>query len=127
MGMSIEKTRSDWQPFDEVEPYRGKADLGETLDEIAALILRYVILDKEQAEAAALWVAHTYLIEHATVSPIVIIDAPERACAKTLFQTVLGRMVFRPLAAQGLAQRLDALTNARAHVMLCHISVFVGK
>lgn len=32
-------------------------------------------------------------------SPIAIINAPERACAKTLFQTVLASMSFRPLSA----------------------------
>lgn len=81
------------------EPHPEPVDLSVLLDEIAAVILRYVIVSREQADTAALWVTHTYLIDYSDVSPIAIINAPERACAKTLFQTILGRMVRRPLYA----------------------------
>lgn len=98
----MSESPSDRQPFEEPEPWHEPVDMGLLLDEIVAVILRYVVLDRPQAEAAALWVAHTYLIQQASVSPIVIINAPERACAKTLFQTVLARMVYRPLQAANL-------------------------
>lgn len=97
--MSADKVNPERLPFDEPEPYAEAVNLAVLLDEIVQLIRRYLIVDQEQAETAALWVVHTYLIQQASVSPIAIINAPERACAKTLFQTVLGRMVYRPLQA----------------------------
>ena len=35
----------------------------------------------------------------AEASPIALINAPEKACAKTQFQTLLGRMCYRALPA----------------------------
>ena len=86
-------------PFTEHEPWEGPVDLAKLLDDIATLIQTYIILEPEQAYAAALWVVHTYLIDVADVSPIAVINAPERACGKTQFQTILGRLAYRPLFA----------------------------
>jgi putative DNA primase/helicase len=86
-------------PFTEREPAPQAVDPANLLDAVAAVIRRFVVLDPEQADAAALWVVHTYLTEASEVSPLAIINAPERACAKTLFQTVLGKLVYRPLPA----------------------------
>ena len=85
--------------FAEVEPYPEPVNPAELFDEMAAVLLRYVVMEKEQADAAALWCAHTYLFEQFEVSPLAIIDAPERECAKTLFQMLLARMCCRPLPA----------------------------
>src|SRR5450759_2777998 len=52
----------------------------------------------------------TYLTDVADTSPILIIDAPEKACAKTLLQTVVGRMSYRPLPASNAS--LSALFRA---------------
>ena len=86
-------------PFPEIEPHTEPVVLASLLDEIAATLLRYVVMDKEQADAAALWVVHTYLLDAFDTSPIAIINAPEKACAKTLCQTVLAQMAYRPLPA----------------------------
>ena len=86
-------------PFVDAEPADDPVDPAQLLDEVTAVILRYVVLDLEQAHAAALWVAHTHLTDVADVSPLALINAPERACAKTLFQTLLGRLCYRPLPA----------------------------
>lgn len=85
-------------PFAEYDPYKAPVDLAQLLEEISSTIVRFVILDKVQADTAALWVVQTYLVELFDTSPLAIINAPERACAKTLFQNVLARMAFRPLS-----------------------------
>jgi putative DNA primase/helicase len=95
--MSADTSTNEGTPFATCEPFPEPVDLGSVLDEITQAILRYLIVDRVQAEAAALWVVHTYLLDQSNCSPIALINAPERACAKTLFQTVLGRMVYRPL------------------------------
>ena len=86
-------------PFREHEPSDDPVDPALILTEISALIRRYIILEPEQADAAALWVAHTHMIEVAGHSPILIVNAPERACGKTLVQDVLGRFAYRALHA----------------------------
>lgn len=97
-------------PFIDHEPWNAPVDLGQLLSDIAAAIKTYIVLESEQADAAALWVAQTYVTHVADVSPIAIINAPERACAKTLFQTVLGRMAYRPLFASNAS--LSAMFRA---------------
>lgn len=86
-------------PFPEVESFPDPIDPALLFSEIAAAIRRFIVLDSEQADAAALWVAHTYLTAVFDTSPIAIINAPEKACAKTLFQTVLARISYRQLSA----------------------------
>jgi putative DNA primase/helicase len=107
-GGSAERT-----PFTDHEPAEDAVDPAWLLTEIATVIRVFIVLEPEQADAAALWVVHTYLTDVAEVSPIVIINAPERACAKTLFQTVLGRMCHRPLPASNAS--LSALFRAAEH------------
>lgn len=101
------------RPFVEHEPAEQPVDPAALLDEITDVILRFVVLDLEQAHAATLWVAHTHLVEVANVSPLAIVNAPERACAKTLLQLVLARLAQRSLPAANAS--LSALFRAVEH------------
>jgi putative DNA primase/helicase len=56
-------------------------------------------MDREQADAKALWCVHTWFIEHLEVSPLLIVTAPERACGKTQALTACSHMVARPMSA----------------------------
>jgi hypothetical protein len=82
--------------------------------------MKYVVVDREQAQAGALWVAGTYHLDHFNVFPLAIINAPERSCAKTLFQNVLGCMVRRPLYASNASPSplFRAVEKWRATVLL---------
>lgn len=86
-------------PFKEVLPADDPVDPAGLLTEISQTIRTYIVLEPYQADAAALWAAHTYLIDVLDTSPLAIIDAPERACAKTLFQNVLALLSYRSLSA----------------------------
>ncbi len=97
-------------PFTEVDSHSDPVVPAEVLDEVSEIICRYIVLDQVQAHAAALWVASTYLTDVAEIAPILIINAPEKECAKTLLQTVLGRMAYRPLPAANAS--LSALFRA---------------
>lgn len=79
------------------KPSKKPVVLSELLDEIAIALKRFVIMSDDQADLTALWVTHTYLVDVFDTSPILIIDAPERACAKTLLQQVISSISFRPL------------------------------
>jgi len=52
-----------------------------------------------QAFTLALWVVHTYLIDVFNISPLLIINAPEKACGKTLLLKILAWLCFRPIPA----------------------------
>jgi len=87
------------EPFKEHRPAGEPVDPASLLTEISGLIRTFIVLTPEQADAAALWVAHTHMTDVANVSPILIVNAPERACGKTLVQEVLGRLAYRALPA----------------------------
>ena len=74
---------SNTAPFPEVKPYPTAIEPAMVLDELAAIILRYVVMDKEQADAAALWIVMTWVIDVLQVAPIAITTAPEKACGKS--------------------------------------------
>lgn len=97
-------------PFPEVAPYSEPVDPAALLEEVRNVILRFIVMEPEQADAAALWIAQTYLTADLEVSALALIDAAERACAKTLLQTLIASMSFRPLAAANAS--LSALFRA---------------
>ena len=86
-------------PFEVYEADDQPVILGELLDEVSRTIRMFVIVEKIQADTAALWILHTYLIDYFDTSPVLIANAPERACAKTLLQTVLAKLAARALMA----------------------------
>lgn len=88
--------------FEQYKPYKDPVDLAVLLDEVVNTILKFVVVDREQAEATALWIAHTYMVDVFNISPLLIINAPEKACAKTLFQTVIADMCFKSLSASNV-------------------------
>jgi len=90
---------SESLPFPVVAAWPEPIVPADLLGSIVATINRFLILSPEEVIASALWVAHTYLVEKSQHSPLLIVNAPERACGKTRLQTVLGRMACRPLFA----------------------------
>ena len=86
-------------PFAIVESYLEQIDPLQLLDELSSMIKKYIVLDQQQADAAALWVALTWFIHHIDLAPLAIINAPEKACGKTQLLTVMGYMSYRPLPA----------------------------
>lgn len=89
--------------FEEVEPWPDPVDGAELVDEIARLILRYVVIPEEGAIAAALWTVHTHALAAADVSPILCISSPAKRCGKTTLQCVLRHLVRRPLPASNIS------------------------
>lgn len=93
-----EDSASDRLPFAEVEPYPDPIDPAQVLDEVVDIILRYVVMDREQADASALWITMTWFIDDVEVAPLLIITAPERACGKSQLLTIVGYLAARPLS-----------------------------
>lgn len=86
-------------PFKEHEAAFDPVDPALLFSEISRAIRTYIVCEPEQADAATLWVVQTHLTDAADVSPILLINAPERACAKTVLQQLLGLLTYHALFA----------------------------
>lgn len=100
-----EETTGSGQPFtiEEPEPWPYPVDGGRLLDDLAAIFSRHVILPDHGAEIAALWTLHTYTYDAGHISPILVIQSPEKGCGKTTFRDTLAAVVRSPLSTDGIS------------------------
>ena len=80
---------TEWQPV-------GAEGGAEILNAVAAFIRRFVVMQLHQAEALALWIAHTYTFEQANATPYMHITSPEKRSGKTRLLEVLELLVHNP-------------------------------
>ncbi len=124
-----EDSASERLPFAEVEPYADPIDPAQVLDEVVATILRFVVMDKVQADAAALWITMTWFIDDVEVAALAIITAPEKACGKSQLLTIFGYLAARPLsAANSTASFLfRAITAWRPTLLVDEADTFIRE
>lgn len=89
-------------PFPEVTPWPEPINPPTLLTDIALTIQRFIICSKEVSHAAALWISMSWFIHVIQVAPLAVITAPEKRCGKTLFLSLLGRLVARPIIASNI-------------------------
>jgi hypothetical protein len=82
--------RADRNP--EVDPGIG----AETLDDVVAFVRRFVVVNPSQADAIALWVAHSHAIEAADCTPYLAITSAEKRSGKTRTFDVVELLVRNP-------------------------------
>src|SRR5215813_13864577 len=87
--------------FPAPEPWPEKVDGAELLDELAAAIRRYIVMPDHSHDVCALWVVHTYLLDHFLISPRLAIRSPAPGCGKTTLLDVLEQLVLKPLQTSG--------------------------
>lgn len=97
-----DESEADRLPFPEVEPHPEPIDPAQLLNEVSDTIKRFIVLNDEQAHAAALWVAFTWFVDVVEVAPLAIISAPEKSCGKSQLLFLFGRMVCKPLIASNM-------------------------
>src|SRR4249920_60018 len=88
---------------EDVQPWEQPVDGTLLLNEIAAVLRRFVVLPKWAPEALALWVVHTYGYDLREVSTYVGVESPEKRCGKTTLLSVLSEMVNRPVVAANIS------------------------
>jgi hypothetical protein len=71
-------------------------EVGEVLDAVAGTVRQYVVMTEHQADAVALWVAHTHALDAADASPYLSITSAEKESGKTRLLEVLDLLVARP-------------------------------
>jgi putative DNA primase/helicase len=81
------------EPTPWAEPVEGV----KLLCDLSAAIRRHVVMPEHCADATALWVTHTYLLDVLQISPRLAVTSPEKGCGKTTLLDVLTSVVWRPL------------------------------
>jgi Protein of unknown function (DUF3631) len=74
------------------EPVAGD-QVAETL---TAAVKTYAVLSDTTADAIALWVLHTWLVNEFTISPRLALTSPTKGCGKTTVLRVLNKVTRRP-------------------------------
>jgi putative DNA primase/helicase len=93
-----QSTESLLMPHWQVTPIEEEVDIAALLADIEARILHHVAMPKHLAFVCALWIAQTWVHEHATYSPILFITSPERDSGKSTLINVIKFMVRRELS-----------------------------
>jgi putative DNA primase/helicase len=115
-------------PFVDIEPYPQAVDPGELFNDISKGARRFLIISEHQADAMTLWVAHTYMFDLFEVSPLLLFNAPERACAKTLAQTIVSKLCYRPLpAANASMSALFRSVEWKPTILLDEVDTYLGR
>lgn len=70
--------------------------LGALLDALVELLRDYVVMSSAQADAVALWAAHTHGLDAFETTPFLDLTSPEKRCGKTRTLDVLELVVARP-------------------------------
>jgi hypothetical protein len=96
-----------------VHPEIPGPELGEILDELAGFVRRFVVVSEAQADAVAIWIAHTHCFDAAEQTPYLAICSAEKRSGKTRLLEVLELLVARPwltgrVTAAVLARKVDA-------------------
>ncbi len=81
----------------EPEPWDSPVNGAEVLDEAYNVIMRHVVIRREDAIACVLWAVHAHLYDIFDHTPRLLITAPDAECGKTLLMThMVGSLVPRP-------------------------------
>ncbi len=83
--------------FPDPEPWSEPIDGIALLNSLRAAVTQHVGTSKEAADATALWIVHTYLMDTFNTLPKLAITSPEKQCGKTTLLDVLGLVTRRPL------------------------------
>jgi hypothetical protein len=73
-----------------------RTDLAKILDSVVAFERRYVAMSDQQADAGALWTAHTLCVDAFELSPYLTISSAEMRSGKTTLMKLLEMLVARP-------------------------------
>lgn len=84
--------------FDEPEPWPEAVDGASLLAAIAAFLMRFIVFaDPVYADALALWIVHTYVMDTWWISPLAVVNSPTMRCGKSTLLMVVSRLVARAL------------------------------
>jgi len=89
--------------LEDPEPWPDEVDGSQLLEEITETFKRFLILPDYGAEAMALWILHSWSIDAAYISPLFILESPEKRCGKTTALNLLGAIGPKPIPASSIS------------------------
>jgi hypothetical protein len=92
--------------YDEVEPWDEPVDGGRLLNELAAAIGVYIIMDADQRDAVTLWTVFTHTHDLRDYAPLLVITSPMKRCGKSKLEETLARLVPKPEPMSGVSGAL---------------------
>jgi hypothetical protein len=105
--------------FDEIEPCAEPVDGAALLTDLSSTVGSYVIMNKDQRDAVALWATHAFAHDFRDTSPPLVIKSPAMRSGKTKLVEVLERLVPRPLFVSGItASFLERAIEAHRPTLL---------
>jgi hypothetical protein len=92
----------DAGPFPTIEPWHEAVDGRALLDDLCALLRRYVVLPPHAVEALVLWLLHTYVADVADYTPYINVTSPVRECGKSTLLEMLFNLAWRAQLTGGI-------------------------
>lgn len=127
---AVDDEKPTHSPFTDVlEPSEEEVDGDTLLDEIVALINRYVILTPAQAVSVACWVVFSYGFESMRICPQLLINSPAKRCGKSTLLELIVNLSLRPLAASNIspAAIYRAIEAWRPTLLIDEADTFLGS
>jgi hypothetical protein len=115
--------------LDAPEPWPESVHGAALLSALAGAIRQYVVLSKEDADAAALWCVHTYAFDTFPCTPRLAITSPTPRCGKTTLLDVIETLVARPLQTANIsaAAVFRTVEIARPTLLIDEADTFLGE
>lgn len=119
------KARQVWSEesgggFDLVDPapWSQPVDGAKLLEELTAVVTKYMALPMGAAVAVALWIMHSHAHMTATISPILAVTSPTPECGKTTLLTLLQALTPRAVMAANITAAALYRTVEKLHPTL---------
>jgi len=119
-GHSRRQTQGAALELDEDEPAEAPVNGAELLHDLCTNVRRFVVLPEHAAVTTTLWITLTYFVDAVSMLPRLLLSSPTKSCGKTRLLTVLGALVYRPLAASSISPSavFRAIEAARPTLLL---------
>jgi|GEM_PF-844346 len=98
-----QETTKDDGFFSDIEPWEEPVNGADLLNEMLSIFQRFVIADTEALISGVLWTVLTWITDYASVLPLCVITAPEKACGKTVMLSVIGELARKPLPSSAIS------------------------
>jgi Protein of unknown function (DUF3631) len=115
--------------FEDPAPWHEAVSGATLLQDLAAVLARYVALPAHADVAVALWTLHAHALAAAEISPILALISPEKRCGKTRMVSLLGSLVPRPVTASNItpASLFRAIERYTPTLLIDEAETFLGE
>jgi hypothetical protein len=103
LGLDVPDVKGRAIEFREIDPAEKPCDGAAVLTELAKTLSGYIIAEKEEIDALALWVTHGHALDCFDVSPRLVARAPTKRAGKTRVLECIERLAPRPLMMSGVS------------------------